>query len=405
MRARAPWLAGGAGVLIVAALSVAVGMTSMDAVRIAAIGGGASLVIFAIGSLVLLMLRRRSVVAQVSAVALTTVGAVGAGSVAAAQAMFLSRHDLHTLFVILAAAGTVGLLGSMTLGRRVADASRSLTEVARRIGDGDPAAPADQPSPAEFARLAEDLEAMSARLEEAHRKERALEGSRRELVAWVSHDLRTPLAGIRAMVEALQDGVVSDPATVAAYQRNLLVETDRLTGLVDDLFELSVIQAGALDLRLEHASLKDLVSDALRAASVQAQVKGVRLEDRMNGEVPSVMLSSLEMTRVLRNLLQNAIRHTPSDGTVWVETGVQAQRAYVAVVDQCGGIPEQDLERVFDMAFRGAAARTPRDGERGGLGLAIVRGIVEAHHGEVSVQNLEQGCRFVVRLPVTAPTA
>jgi signal transduction histidine kinase len=394
VRARAPWIVLAAGILAVAGLSAAVGMSLAGTVQIAAIAGGASLVVFLLGFLLLLSLRRRTVALQTTAVALTTVAA------AAAEAMFLSGHDLRMLFVILAAAGTVGLLVSMTLGRRVSQATRYLGEATRRIGEGQTPPGLEQASPAEFSTLATELEAMSRRLDEANRKGRALEASRRELVAWVSHDLRTPLAGIRAMVEALEDGVVSDPATISAYYANLRVETDRLAALVDDLFELSVIQAGALDLQVEPSSLNELVSDAMATAFVLARAKGVRLESHVDGATPPVPLSRLQMARALRNLLQNAIRHTPSDGTVWVETGVNEEQAYVAVADQCGGIPEQDLARVFDPAFRGEAARTPSSGEVGGLGLAIVRGIVEAHHGEVSLRNEGPGCRFVVRLPV-----
>ena len=406
MRPRSFWIVLVAGALVVAGLSWAVGMTLADALRMAGIAGGASLAVFVLGSAALFALRRRSIMTQATGVALTTIAATAAASVAAADAMFLSVHDLRMLFVILAAAGTVGLLGAIILGRRVAGASRSLAEATRRIGEGEVAMPgaptstAERSSPAEFAHLADELAAMSVRLQEAHRKERALEASRRELVAWVSHDLRTPLAGIRAMVEALQDGVVSDPATVASYYDTLCVEADRLAGLVDDLFELSVIQAGALNLHLVQASLSELVSDAMATASVFARAKGVRLEGRMCSEGPPLALSTLEMTRVVRNLLQNAIRHTPSDGTVWVETGVEASQAYVAVEDGCGGIPDQDLDRVFDLAFRGTAARTPSGDGGGGLGLAIVRGIVEAHRGEVSVRNEGQGCRIEVRLPM-----
>jgi signal transduction histidine kinase len=405
VRARDSWIVLAVGILAVAGLSAAVGMSLAGTVEIAAIAGGASLGVFVVGFLVHLALRRRTVAAQTTAVALTTVAAVAAGSIAAAEAMFLSGHDLQMLFVILAAAGTLGLLVSMALGHRVSQASRSLGEATRRIGEGQTPTALEQPSPAEFSILAGELEAMSRRLDEARRKGRALEASRRELVAWVSHDLRTPLAGIRAMAEALEDRVVSDPATVSAYCANLRVETDRLAALVDDLFELSVIQAGALDLKVEPSSLNELVSEAMAAAFVLARAKGVRLESHVDGATPHVPLAALQMARALRNLLQNAIRHTPSDGTVWVETGVDQERAYVAVADQCGGIPEQDLARVFDPAFRGEAARTPSSGEVGGLGLAIVRGIVEAHHGEVSVRNDGPGCRFVVRLPMSRATA
>ncbi|MGH9005781.1 MAG: sensor histidine kinase, partial [Acidimicrobiia bacterium] len=235
-------------------------------------------------------------------------------------------------------------------------------------------------------------------LDQARTRERTLEASRRELVAWVSHDLRSPLAAIRAMAEALEDGVVSDPDTVANYHHRLSGEVDRLAGLVDDLFELSRTQAGVLRLQVEMVSLSDIVSDALSGAVPVAEAKGVRLEGHLRGACPELELSTPEVARALRNLLENAIRHTPADGTVSVEAGVEGDAAYVSVVDACGGIPETDLERVFDVAFRGEAARTP--GRGAGLGLAIARGMVEAHGGEIDVRNEPEGCRFTVRLPL-----
>ena len=200
-------------------------------------------------------LRSRSFGTHVVIVALTTIGAVAAGAAVAAQAMFLANHDLHELFVILLAAGTAGVVVAMSLGRKMVEGSRSLGEVARRIGLGRTPEAIVRPSTAELAALATDLEQMSMRLDEARAREQALDASRRELVAWISHDLRTPLAGIRAMVEALEDGVVNDHDVVARYHRTLRLEADRLAQLVDDLFELSVIQAGALHLQMERASL------------------------------------------------------------------------------------------------------------------------------------------------------
>jgi signal transduction histidine kinase len=201
------------------------------------------------------------------------------------------------------------------------------------------------------------------------------------------------------MAEALEDGVVDDDTTVARYHVAIRTEVDRLSGLVDDLFELSRITAGSLILEIERVSLGDLVSDALSSASSLATAKGVRLEGQLTGTSPELELSARDMGRVLRNLLENAIRHTPSEGLVQVEAGVDRSHAYVKVADECGGIPEADVERVFDAAFRGQAARTPSDG-RGGLGLAIARGIVEAHHGDISVHNGNGGCAFTVRLPM-----
>ena len=351
------------------------------------------------GAVVLQLLRHRSIALLASLASITTVVAVAAGALVASRAMFISRHDLSALAVVLVASVTIGIAVALVLGRRVSDAQRSLAERTRRIAEGDFSSDRPFRAPAEFAALAAELEAMSARLDAAQARERALEASRRELIAWVSHDLRTPLAGIRAMAEALEDGVVDDPATIDRYLRSIHAEVDRVSELVDDLFELSRINAGTLRLEFERMSLGDLVSDALSAASGVADAKGVELRGRLEGQAPELKLSVTEMARVLRNLLENAIRHTPGDGIVRVEAGVDRSHAYVRVADECGGIPDDDIDRVFDAAFRGATARTPGDGG-GGLGLAIARGIVEAHRGEITVRNSDGGCVFTIRLPM-----
>lgn len=238
---------------------------------------------------------------------------------------------------------------------------------------------------------------------EARERERAAEASRRELVAWISHDLRTPLAGIRAMAEALADGVVSSPTEVSGYANRIGGETRRLSGMVDDLFELSRITAGALQLTMSQVALREVVSDVLAAQTPVAQRKRVRV-CAVAPLAPIVLGSDPELARVVRNLVSNAIRHTPPDGTVAVQIGVDGRDAVLAVDDACGGIPDTELGRVFDVAFRGSAARTPsRNGEDqagGGLGLAIAKGLVEAHKGRIKAHNHGPGCRFEVRLPL-----
>jgi signal transduction histidine kinase len=371
-----------------------------ETLELVLLAAGTAAVAAITGALVLGALRRRSLGAQAAAVAVTAVAAVGVGAWVGGRAMFLSEHDVWALDVMLVAAGAVGVASALVLGRRVGAASEALVAVARRIGDGD--APPAVPGPAapqELARLHRELELTSQRLEQAREREQALDASRRELVAWVSHDLRTPLAGIRAIVEALEDGVVEDPQTVARYYSTLRGEADRLAELVDDLFELSRAHAGVLQLHLERVSLGDLVSDALAGASPIAAAKGVRLEGRLDGPPAELEVSASEVLRALRNILENAIRHTPSDGTVIVEAGRDDGGAYVSVVDTGGGIPESDLPRVFEVAFRGDAARTPGDAGAG-LGLAIARRFVEAHRGDITVRNENGGCRFTVRLPL-----
>jgi len=392
-----------AGTLGTAAVGEWLDMDAREWLPLAWYAAGAAVVSGLIGALLMHLARRRAVAVQAAIVAITAVVAVASGAAIAANRMFISEHDLGALAVVLVAAGTITVAIALLLGDRVAGASRSLAATARRIGSGD-FSPGDQPvAPEEFTTLAAELDSMSRRLEESLERERALEGSRRELVAWVSHDLRTPLAGIRAMAEALEDGVVSDPGTVARYHRSMRSEADRLSALVNDLFELSRINSGTLRLKLEQASLSDLVSDAVAAASGVARAKGVRLNGDVRGTAPELQLSTPEMARVLRNLLENAIRHTPSEGEVSVDTGIDQAYAYVRVADECGGIPAQDLDRVFDTAFSGHSARTPgRDGGAG-LGLAIARGIVEAHDGEISVMNQGRGCMFTVRLPLRPP--
>lgn len=299
-------------------------------------------------------------------VALIPVASIALGALAAARAMFVSTHDLSALVVVIAGAGTAGVLGALA--------------------------------------LASELDRARRRLEVMARRERDLERGRRELVAWVSHDLRTPIAGIRAMVEALDDGVVSTPGDVALYHRRLVGEADRLARLVDDLFELSRIQADALQLALRPVPIDELVSDAVAASAALAETRGVRLHGRTgDGGALVVRGSAPELTRVVHNLLDNAIRHTPAGGDVEVVVAAAGGRVEVAVHDACGGIPDDDLDRVFDLAFRGDAARTPDAGSRSGgagLGLAIARGLVTAHEGDIAVRNENGGCRFVVRLPL-----
>ncbi len=395
-----------AGAVLTAGVSIVASMTAHDALELIAIACGTALGAAAVGGVAQFVLRRRSVGSQLVTVALTTVGAVALGAWVAARAMFLSGHGLGALLVVLVAAGTVGVATAGILAGRVVGASSALVEATRALGTDrergqERSHDATATGPSELARLAEELEATSARLEEARRRERSLDASRRELIAWVSHDLRTPLAGIRALVEALEDGVVDDAETVRRYHRTLREEADRLAGLIDDLFELSRTQAGVLQLHLERVSLSDVVSDALAGSAPIAAAKRVELRGVLRDQVPELDAAAPELLRALRNILENAIRHTPSDGTVIVEAGVEAGRAFVSVLDDGGGIPEHDLDRVFDVAFRGDPART---GEGAGLGLAIARGLVEAHHGEISVRNENGGCRFTVRLPV-APSA
>lgn len=348
-----------------------------------------------LGAGVLMLIRRRSLTAHLAVVAGVGVTAMLAGTLAVAQAMFLSAHDLSVVTTVVAMAAVVSTVTALLLGRWVVARSRELALAARSFGDGGDFAAPDGPATAELAALSRELAATSVRLAESRDRERALETSRRELVAWISHDLRTPLAGLRAMAEALEDGVAADPDR---YLKQIRTEVERLNGMVGDLFELSRIHAGALTLSPSRISLYDLVGDALAGADPLAREHGVRLVGDRVEPVP-VEVDGREMSRVLGNLLINAIRRTPADGTVAVAARRSPEGVVLSVTDGCGGIPEEDLPRVFDTGWRGTHARTPPAGA--GLGLAIVRGIVEAHRGSTTVRNVIGGCRFEVTLPAT----
>jgi len=262
-----------------------------DPLLVVLIALGCALPVGLLGWAALRLLGHRSIVASVSTTALTGVLAMVAAVVGTAYAMFLSPHDLGVILTVVVSAGSVALVSGLALGRRLA--RQSVWE------------------------------------REAVARERALEASRRELVAWVSHDLRGPLAGLRAVAEALEDGVVTEPAQVARYHATMAREVDRLSAMVDDLFELSRIHAGALALRFDAVALADVVSDAVAIIRPTAEAKRVRILADGAGGWPVVHGSDPELARVVRNLLANAVRHTPSEGTVVLAAGHRPEHSWI----------------------------------------------------------------------------
>ncbi len=235
--------------------------------------------------------------------------------------------------------------------------------------------------------------------------EQAAEQSRRQLVAFVSHDLRTPLAGIRALSEAIADGVVSENE-VRVQAKNIEQESIRLSEMVDDLFEMAKINAGAVTAPYEQVALDEVVDDVLSAHRIAAERSGVDLTVDLPGRPVRVIGSDRALVRVLSNLVANAIAHTPAGGTVTLSVGADRDGAWARVDDTGVGIDADDLPRVFDVAYRGSNHRVPREDSSlpsgSGLGLAIAAGLVRAHRGSLSAHNLDRGARFEVRLPLAA---
>ncbi len=378
------------------------GVEWSDLAKVSTTAATIAIVTTVVGLFVLRTLARHSIGAMLTVISLVTVmtSLLGVGGITVI--MVGNASDRTVMLDLLFIAGLAGFAVSLVIGRKLTKSSRQLLVAVQKVGDSGLYIPPSMTLPAELAGLSEGLAAAHERLAQARSRERALEASRRELVAWVSHDLRTPLAGLRAMAEALEDQVVVDPATVSTYHTQIRREVDRLSVMIDDLFELSRIHAGALRLSRRLVGLEDLVAEVLASAEPVARSKGVRLAGSAVRGMP-IYVDSAEFGRALRNLVINAIRHTPSDGTVEVLGDVQDGMARFSVSDACGGIPPADLPRVFDVAFRGESARTPGPQEGAGLGLSIARGIVEAHAGQIAVRNAGPGCQFVIHLPLARP--
>jgi len=374
----------------------------------------ACLVVGLVGAGLLHAVRRRSLRYQLTIATLVPVVAVAAAVVINVQFMFLSSHDSVVILVALVTSLVLALLGAYLVMRRIVAASgqvgAGLDQLVqdsslpnRSAGDspGTASGPAASELPQELAQLLADLATTRHTLAESRARERAAEASRQELVSFMSHDLRTPLAGLRALSEGLEDGVIADVPRALAHFRSTVT---RMTGLVDDLFALSRVQGAPETKKSQLVSLTEVITDVASEAAATAATRQVTLDV----EVPAhdrlaVLGTPDDLARALANLVANAIRHTDPGMTVRL-LGRRAEdgRVQVAVVDACGGIPEESLPRVFDTGWRGTPSRSGDDGGAG-LGLAIAQGVVRSHAGQIGVRNVDGGCRFEVDLPSPAP--
>lgn len=299
---------------------------------------------------------------------------------------FHMGDDVKILAVSTASA-TVAIVAGLILARSIVQSVERVRDASALVAAGDLTVRAPQTGPAEVAELAASFNEMAAGLER-------LFDARRELVAWASHDLRTPLANMQAMLEALEDGLVAAGPTVPVLREQVTL----LTTLVDDLFELARIDAGALTLELRDAPLEPVVESCLRGVEADARRRGIDLAAEVGDRV-SALCAPDKVERVLFNLLTNALRHTPSDGTVAVRVEQLDREVHVSVEDTGDGLDEEARARMFERFWRGDAARSARGA---GLGLAIARGLVEAHGGRIWAENRPGGG---ARISFTLPAA
>ncbi|QNE47676.1 HAMP domain-containing histidine kinase [Glaciihabitans sp. INWT7] len=375
-------------------------MSMNDLLVVSLLALGCAVVVGVVSLVVLRFMTRYSLVLQLCVVALAAVLSIAGGVWLAASVMLVTPHDLTVLLSVAAIAGVVSLALAAVLGRSLVRNSRQLIAATRRIGTEEAMGEQVRHSSNEFAALALELTATNSRLAESRAREALAENSRRELVAWISHDLRTPLAGIRAMAEALEDGMVDEPER---YYVKVRSQVDRMSGMVDDLNELTRIHSGSLRLSMQKVSLYDLISDVVAELGPFAESRSISLIGDGAREL-TILADPRELSRVVGNLVMNSIQHSPAGSPITVSARQSDDGlAVISVIDAAGGIPEKDLGRVFEAGWRASNSRTPETATTrsggAGLGLAIVQGIVQAHRGRVVVQNVPGGCRFDVFLP------
>ena len=332
----------------------------------------------------------RSIWAQLAVLAVAAV-CLPLGVVIGSGLVMFDMHGERTTFWIVAVASALCALGlALLLGRYILRPLDQLRAASKRLAAGDLAARAVESGPRELRELGTSFNEMAANLEQ-------LFDARRELVAWASHDLRTPLASLRAMTEALEDGL----AEPREYLPAIKAQTEILSSLVDDLFELARIDSGALALELREAPLGKLVSCCLGALEGDAQARGVRLESSLAGD-PVVRIAPEKIQRVLLNLLTNAVRHARPQGEVAVVVQRDADHVVVAVEDDGSGLAPGAAERMFDRFWREDGSRARSSGGSG-LGLAIAQGLVHAHGGTIWAENRRGGgARVAFTLPLAS---
>jgi signal transduction histidine kinase len=304
--------------------------------------------------------------------------------------MFQMHKDFMILTVLVGSAASC-LAVALVLARSVVARVAAMENAAERLAAGDLAARAPVAGPRELAALSSSFNLMAESIGD-------LFDARKQLVAWASHDLRTPLASIQAMLEAIEDGL----ASTEDYLPALREQTTILASLTNDLFELACIDAGTLTVELRETSVLDLITGCVRSLAAEAAARGVQLEAKVGDGLPTVTCAPEHVQRVLLNLLTNALRYTPSDGSVAVVAEPVGDELHVIVEDSGVGLSPQATQRMFERFWRDDPSRTRANGNAG-LGLAIARGLVEAQGGRVWAENRsEGGARVAFSLPLAA---
>jgi signal transduction histidine kinase len=311
--------------------------------------------------------------------------------------MFASSHDVELVGFIVVFVGVIAVVAGQRLAAAIMRDVEAVRDGLVAVGRGERELRISTIGRDELGELADAANAM---IEQLHIEEAARDQSdaaRRGLVAAVSHDLRTPITSLRLLADAVGDDIV-DEDTRRSYLDRMRTHIDALGALIDDLFELSRLEAGDIRWSLERVPLRELVGETVAAMRVQADLKGVAVHAEVPVELGPARANPEKLQRVLFNLIQNAIRHTPADGSVVVRAETVADRIEIEVADTGDGIASPDREQVFEAFYRGGADAARTSGGAG-LGLAVSRAIVEAHGGKIWLPESPAGTRVRFSLP------
>jgi signal transduction histidine kinase len=311
--------------------------------------------------------------------------------------MFVSTHDAAVAALLALQTAAVAVIAARLVGRRILDDLDAITAAVSAVAGGERDVRIERSAGDELAALAAAVEDMAARLGAEERARAASEAARRDLVAAVSHDLRTPITSLRLLAEAVGDDIV-DAGTRREYLDRLMTHVRSLSGLIDDLFELSRLEAGDIRWTMERVRLDELVAETIQAMRADGHARGVNLEASVPDGLVALRANPEKLQRVLFNLIQNAIRHTPADGSVTVVAERADHGVEIEVADTGSGIAADDRARVFEAFFQGRG-HGARSDDGSGLGLAISQAIVAAHGGRIWLADAPRGTRVRFNLP------
>jgi signal transduction histidine kinase len=333
--------------------------------------------------------------------ALAVASAVGVALIAVfwtADRMFVSDHDAGVLASLMLFAGVIGARIALLLADRTAHDVEQLGAGLETFAGGDLSHRIEPTGPRELRDLADSANEMAAELERMRSERDDADRARRNLIASVSHDLRTPLTSLRLLVEAIDDGVVEGPVETADALRRAKGHVATLSTLVDDLFELARLEAGDISWTLSQVGVAELIDETVEAFRPLAEQKGLVLTESVPHDLAAIRGNPEKLQRVLYNLVQNAVRHTPQDGTVTLRAEPDHGFVRIEVADDGEGIPPEQAEQVFERFFRGGDGA--RNGTGAGLGLSISRAIVEAHGGKIWIEpGRTRGSRVIFTVP------